>query len=248
MPLPEIPIRSFDDAAAEDAGLRFAVRTAHNAAHPALTSNESPSHDALHAHRRREHVEVHGEFLTNESLTGAASLVTDCVTLYRDLRFDEGITRARRDPGWESDPDARLHVAIGLHYKQFYDEARAEYAVAASVSPSPSFQATCVANIGAAWYEQGDFDRALASFEQSLAVDPLNEFGLMGAVAIAAERRDADEVVRLAARVRERWPAWQERTVIVQLLTTDRSYRFLRKTPGLFERAFGVTLDALLAG
>jgi hypothetical protein len=36
--------------------------------------------------------------------------------------------------------------------------------------------------------------------------------------------------------------------VIVQLLTTDRSYRFLRKTPGLFERAFGVTLDALLAG
>ncbi len=70
----------------------------------------------------------------------------------------------------------------------------------------------------------------------------------MGAVAVAAERRDAEEVVRLAARVRERWPAWQGRTVIVQLLTTDRSYRFLRKTPGLFERAFGVSLDALLAG
>ena len=248
MPLPEIPIRSFDAAVAEDPALQHAVRAAHAATHPALTPNEAPGHERLRADARREHAETRGELVTNEGLARAASLVADCVTLYRDLRFDEGIARARRDAGWESDPDARLHVAIGLHYKGLYDEARAEYDAAAARSASPSFRATCVANAGAAWYEQGDFDRGRELFEEALEVDPLNEFGLMGALAIAAERRDAEEVVRLAARVRERWPAWQGRTVIVQLLTTDRSYRFLRKTPGLFERAFGVSLDALLAG
>ena len=249
MPLPEIPIRSFDSAVAEDPALQRAIRAAHDAAHPELVTNESPAHAVIHGRdRRAAHAEEHATLAPNETLARAASLVVDCMTLYRALRFDEGIARARRDAGWESDPDARLHVAIGLHYKGLYDEARAEYAAAAERSASPSFQATCVANAGAAWYEQGDFDQALEQFEKSLEVDPLNEFGLMGAVAVAAERRDAEEVVRLSARVRERWPAWQGRSVIVQLLTTDRSYRFLRKTPGLFERAFGVSLDALLAG
>ncbi len=225
-----------------------ALRAAHAQAHDALASNEAPGHSALQAARRRAQAEERPYLATNESLARAEALVADCVALFRDLRFDEGIARARRDPGWERDPDARMHVAIGLQYQRRYDEARAEYAAAASLSPSASFQATCVANMGAAWYEQGEFDRALEHFERSLEVDPLNEFGLMGALAVACERRDVEEVVRLAARVRERWPAWRERTVIVQLLTTDRSYRFLRKAPGLFERAFGVGLDALLAG
>lgn len=241
-----------DDPVAREAlaapAAQHAIRAAHTHTHDIHTNNERLDRDPSHARRRPAHAEERQGLLTNESLSDAASLVVDCVALFRDLRFDEGIARARRDPGWERDPDARMHVAIGLHYQRLYDEARAEYAAAASLSPSASFQATCVANVGAAWYEQGEFDRALEHFERSLEVDPLNEFGLMGALAVACERRDVEDVVRLAARVRERWPAWRERTVIVQLLTTDRSYRFLRKAPGLFERAFGVGLDALLAG
>jgi hypothetical protein len=79
-------------------------------------------------------------------------------------------------------------------------------------------------------------------------VDPLNEFGLLGPLAVACERRDADAVVAQATLLRAAWPEWQGRTVIVQSLSHDRSYRFVRNTLGLFERAFGVSVDSLYGG
>ena len=203
---------------------------------------------AVHAFARAVHAETHPIVAPNEALAAQIELVADCVALFRELRFDDGIARARRDPAWESDPHARLHVAIGLLYQRAYDRARAEFAVAASLSDSPSFQGTCLANLGAAWYEEGDFDRAAAAYERALAVDALNEFALLGLLAVACERRDRAAVVAEAARVRAAWPRWRERNVIAQSLAHDRSYRFVRDTPGLFEGAFGAPLDALYPG
>lgn len=238
-----------NEATTQEQPQRCAVeRAVHRETHRYLVPNPGPSTEQGPDRSRDGHRDVHASISSKGVLREVSSLVNDCGALYRELRFDEGIARARRDSNWEHDPKARLHVAIGLHYKHQYDDARAEYAVAVELSTNASFQGTCLANVGTTWYEEGDLGRALDCFERSLVIDPLNEFGLMSAVMIAAERRDADEVVRLSARVCERWPDWRTRTVILHCLTVDRSYRFLRKSPGLMERAFGVTLDALFAG
>lgn len=234
-------------AIASPAVQRFA-KSVHAETHPVVAPNEHPASARLHDRRRAEHAQSHATLSSNEALTAQVDLVADCNAHFRDLRFDEGIARARRDAGWASDPHARLHVAIGLFYKREYERARAEYAVAASLSASPSFQGTCVANLGAAWYEEGDFDRAVAEFARALALDPLNEFGLLGLLAVACERRDRPAVLAEAARIRAAWPGWRERNVIAQSLAHDRSYRFVRDAPGLFEEAFGAPLDALYLG
>lgn len=226
---------------------RFAAAV-HAETHPELVPDEHPASARLHDRRKAEHAERHAALHSNEALAAQIDLVAGCNALFRDLRFDEGIARARRDPAWASDPHARLHVAIGLFYKREYERARAEYEAAAALSESASFQGTCVANVGAAWYEEGDFDRAVAAYERALALDPLNEFGLLGLLAVACERRDRAAVRAEAARVRGAWPGWRERAVIAQSLAHDRSYRFVRDAPGLFEEAFGAPLDALYLG
>jgi len=193
---------------------------------------------------RRAHAEAHDVYVPDESAVDPA-LKDECAALYRALRFDEGIARAQRDAGWERDPDAVLYAAIGRHYQRRYDDARAGYAAAMALSGDASFRGTCAANAASACFEEGDLDRAREGYERALAVDPPNEFALLGLIAVGCQRRDAAAVVRDAAALRDRWPAWHTRAVVVGVLRSDRSYRFLRDEPGLFERAFGVGLDAL---
>jgi len=196
---------------------------------------------------RRAHAETHDVYVPAESPVDP-SLKDECAALYRALRFDDGVARAQRDAGWERDADAVLYVAIGRHYQRRYDEARAGYGEAMALSDDASFRATCAANAASAHYEEGSLDGAREGFARALTIDPLNEFALLGLIAVDAQRRDADAVVRDAATLRARWPAWRSRPVIVGLLRVDRSYRFVRDEPGLFERAFGVALDALDGG
>ena len=194
--------------------------------------------------RRRIHAETHDVYLRDE--TPHDDLVDACAALYRELRFDEGLARARRDAGWERDRFARLYVGIGLHYQRRYDDARAEYVIALELADTPFFRATCLSNVGTTWFEQGDLARALECFDRALVADPDCELGYLNRIAVACQRSDADAVVEGAARVVGRWPDWAERPVIASMLLKDRSFRFAREHDGLFERAFGVALDALL--
>jgi tetratricopeptide (TPR) repeat protein len=193
---------------------------------------------------RRAHAEAHDVYVPDESAVDPA-LKDECAALYRELRFAEGVARAQRAEGWERDPDAVLYAAIGRHYERRYDDARAGYAAAMALSDDASFRGTCAANAASAWFEEGDLDRARAGYDGALAVDPLNEFALLGLIAVGCQGRDAAAVVRDAATLRARWPGWMTRGVVVGVLRSDRSYRFLRDEPGLFERAFGVGVDAL---
>ncbi len=187
---------------------------------------------------RRAHLESHDVYVPDESPIDRA-LGDACAALYRELRFDEGLARARRAPGWEQDPEARLYAGIGMHYQRRYGDARAEYMAAMELGTDASFRATCVANAGTTWFEEGDLDRALGCYDRAVALDPLNEFGLLGRVAVACQRYDEAAVVDAARLLCERWPAWRERPVIASMLLKDRSFRFVREADGLFERAFG---------
>lgn len=193
---------------------------------------------------RRAHAEAHDVYVPVESAVDPA-LKDECSALYRALRFDEGVARAQRADGWESDPDAVLYVAIGRHYQRRYADARDGYAAAMALSDDPSFRGTCAANAASAHFEEGDLDRAREQYALALTIDPLNEFALLGLIAVGCQRRDAAAVLRDAATLQARWPDWLARRVVVGVLRHDRSYRFLRDEPGLFERAFGVALDAL---
>ena len=195
--------------------------------------------------RKRAHAESHDVYLRDDAARDD-DLADACMALYRELRFDDGIARARRDAGWERDRFARLYVGIGLQYQRRYDDARAEYVIAMELGDTPFFRSTCLANVGTAWFEQGDFARALDCYDRALAADPDGELGYLGRIAVACQRVDAAAVVEGASRIVGRWPDWAERPVIVAMILKDRSFRFAREHDGLFERAFGVALDALL--
>ena len=205
---------------------------------------QAPSRDVRASLLRRAHVEAHDVYVPDESGVDPA-LKEECSALYRALRFDEGVARAQRSAGWERDPDAALYAAIGRHYQRRYDDARAGYAAAMALSDDASFRGTCAANAATASFEEGDLDRAREGYALALSIDPLNEFALLGLIAVGCQRRDAAAVVRDAAILRARWPGWQTRSVVVGMLRQDRSYRFLRDEPGLFERAFGLALGDL---
>lgn len=207
----------------------------------------TPSQSAARAIVRRAHVEAHDVYVPDESRVDA-SLNGDCTALFRELRFDDGIARARRDEGWAANPEARLYAAIGLHYQRRYDAARAEYAAAMALSDDASFRGTCAANGASAWFEEGDLARADDGYAAALVIDPLNEYALLGRVAVACQRADADAVVDAAAALRARWPAWQGRSVLRSALLKDRSLRFVRDEPGLFERAMHASLVDLALG
>lgn len=194
--------------------------------------------------RRRIHAETHDVYLRDEAPRD--DLVDACTALYRDLRFDEGLARARRDPGWESDPFARLYTGIGLHYQSRYDDARAEYFIALGLADTPFFRATCLSNVGATWFEQGDLARASEFFDRALAADPDYDLAYLNRIAVACQRADAEAVVEGASRIVRRWPDWAERPLMTAMLLKDRSFRFLRERQGLFERSFGVALEGLL--
>jgi tetratricopeptide (TPR) repeat protein len=210
--------------------------------------NPKPTLDGARASLlRRAHAEAHDVYVPAESAVDPA-LKEECAALFRALRFDEGVARAQRDAGWERDADAVLYVGLGRHYQRRYDEARAAYGAAMALSADASFRATCAANAASAHYEEGALDGAREGYAHALSIDPLNEFALLGLIAVDGQRRDADAVVRDAATLRARWPEWRSRPVIVGVLRSDRSYRFVRDEPGLFERAFGVPLEALDGG
>jgi tetratricopeptide (TPR) repeat protein len=193
---------------------------------------------------RRAHAEAHDVYVPDGSPVDP-SLKDECSAHYRALRFDDGIARAQQTPGWESNHDAVLYVAIGRYYQRRYNEAREGYAAAMTLSDDASFRGTCMANIATTRFEEGDFDRAREDYSHALTIDPLNEFALLGLVAIGCQRRDTDAVIRDATLLRSRWPNWQERPVITSMLRKDRSYRFLRDEPELFVRAMDISLNEL---
>jgi tetratricopeptide (TPR) repeat protein len=199
----------------------------------------------VHALQRRAHVESHDVYVRTDTQL-PEDLIRECLTLYRELRYEEGIARARRDPGWQHEPFARLYVAIGMHYQSRYDDARAEYAEAVARFEDISLRAMCVANIGSTFYEQGDLITADVHYKNALTMDERNEFALVARVGLACQCSDEAAVMERAATLRAHWPTWRERSVIAEQLLKDRSYRFLRETPGLFERAMGVSLEHLL--
>lgn len=214
-----------------------------NPTNPDPAPTRTDATDAARRIVRRALVEAHDVYVPEESPVTAA-LRDECLALYRELRFDAGIARARRDEGWTRDPDARLYVAIGLHYQRRYDEAREEYRQAGALSDDASFRGTCAANVGTVWYEQGEFDRALEMYREALEIDPRNEFALAGVLGVGCHRRDVAAVLRAAAALRAAWPAWAERPVLAAMFRKDRSFRFLREEPGLFERALGAPIAA----
>lgn len=208
---------------------------------PSATSASAAAREKI---LRRAHAETHDVY-TPDDRRAPNALRDECAALFRDLRYDEGISRARRDPGWESDPHARLNVGIGLLYQRAYEAARREFRAAAERSESPGFRATCTSNEGITWYEEGDFDRAMECFDRALMIFPSREFALLGRAFVASQRRDPEAVVRACALLRERRPDWRTSPAITEQILKDRSFRMLRDEPGLFERALGVSLDEL---
>ena len=194
---------------------------------------------------KRAHVETHDVY-TPDDRREPNALRDECAALFRELRFDEAIKRAQRDSDWERDPMARLHVGLGYAYQRRYDEAREEFQRAADLSDRGGFKSTCIANIGTVWFEVGDFERALECYDDALRLHPTREFALLGRVFVACQRCDAEAVLSAVRLLRERRPDWRESPSIIEQILKDRSYRFLRDSPGLFERVFEVPLQVLI--
>lgn len=212
--------------------------------HDKLAPARSPS-VVLQQVLKRAHVEAHDGYIPDDRRDPDA-LRDDCAALFRELRFDEALARAMRDPDWERDPMARLQVGVARHYQQRYDEAREEYRIAADLSDRDSFKASCMANTGTTWFEQGVFDRAMECYDDALKLYSTREAALLGRIGVASQRRDPESLLAAVHLLRERRPDWRESPSIVEQILKDRSYRFLRDSPGLFERAFEVPLQVLI--
>jgi tetratricopeptide (TPR) repeat protein len=208
-------------------------------------SSPKPRSPSMQRVLQQAHVETHDVYRPDDHPEMDA-LQSECAALYQELRFDEGIARAKRHPNWERDPAARIIIGTGLHYQHRYDEAREEYRTAATLYDRDNCKATCIANVGLTWFEQGDFAQAVVSYEEALALHATDDFALLGMLYVACARRDDSAVVTAAKHLREQRPGWRKSQVIIEILLKDRSVRHLREIPGLFEAAFEVPLEVIV--
>ncbi len=165
---------------------------------------------------------------------GANALRTECLQLFRDGRYDDGIARAMRDPDWETDTYAWLHVGSGNFFLERYDDAREAWRKSVSLAHEPDVKATGIANIGASFYRQGRLDQAADCFDTALHVSPSNRIALLGRMSIANARGDEADMRLRWTQLKRAVPGWRDDPTIAEATRIDRSLRRSREL-GLFE-------------
>src|SRR5262249_52275432 len=101
-------------------------------------------------------------------------------------------------------------------------------------------------NIGTTFLEEWVLDRAEEMYRRALEVEPENVFGLLGCIAVACQREDLIATKDATQQLITRCPDWRTQELIKFTLVHDRSFRFLRDTPEIFEHMLGLTLETFM--
>ena len=167
--------------------------------------------------------------------------------LLRLSLFRLALVEVQRPPNWEVDPKALRRLGGVFH--RFapqskdrgcaYSFARALYRTAASRSTDPRLRADSMAEVGAAYFEEGRLDDAIGAFEASLSLDLSHPLARLGLLAIACTRQDLDEIRRLSKALVKQCPDWYMDRDVVAALATSPDFAFLRASRSLFLEGFG---------
>ncbi len=190
---------------------------------------------------RQIRIETHNLFIPKD----ASILAQQCGNYFQTGRYEEGIKLARQVDDFDHNAVAHRQVALGLAYKHEYVEARKYFTASMSLSADPHIWANCTANMGTTFLEEWELDYAEHMYEEALGYDPENIFGLLGRLAVACQRRDMNALKYAAAQLVDRISDWYENHIIVPTLLQDRSFRFLRRNPNVFNQIFGINLKTL---
>ena len=200
------------------------------------------ANDPMAAHLAQQiRVETHDLHIPDH----ASELACECGALFRAGQYEEGIALAQRVDDFASNAVAQRQVGLGLAYLGRYEEARHHLQWSTYFEPDVHIRANCLANIGTAFLEEWDLNRAEVMYRQALKLDPANPFGLLGCLAVACQREDIVAASRAAQQLVARRPGWRESDLIVSTLVRHRSFHFLREQTTVFVNECGLTPDAL---
>ena len=119
--------------------------------------------------------------------------------LDEEHRFDEAIPelRAALDPSHPAE-DQFLRLAVGIYDQKHGHvvEAIAEYQTALGMATDPETMADAYSDLGSAYRQIRDYDRARRSFEAALQMDPNQSMSLIGTGLLAQEQGDLPEAIR----------------------------------------------------
>ncbi len=168
-------------------------------------------------------------------------LARQCGEFYQNGEYDKGIQLAQSLQNFEDNSVALRQIALGLAYMGEYPKSRRYFELSSNLSSDPHIWANCTANIGTTFFEEWDLVRAQETYEEALEYESHNEFGLLGCIAVACQRRISASLEFAAWNLVERLPCWEYNDLIITTLVRDRSFRFLRENIDLFIGVFGLS-------
>jgi tetratricopeptide (TPR) repeat protein len=168
------------------------------------------------------------EFRSHAVLAVSTPLLLMCADLCNDLQYDRALALATGETGWEGRWDTQLAVGIIHHRRRAYSDARTHYQLAAALAP-PARAATCVANIGTTWFEEGELGEAAAAYQRALQISDEGALPLLGLLAIACHQQDTTAVEDAFTRLVQQHPRWRSDFTVQHNLLQDNSFRYLRQ-------------------
>lgn len=141
------------------------------------------------------------------------------------------------------DPAARLNIGTYLFQHGHQAEAIQQYELAIRYGAEPGLVAMTYANLGSAFCGVGDFEKARASYEQALRLNPYQVAALQGMVFVSQRQGKLEDAVGYLQRALERQPSGEGYLELARLLaqTNRRSealvayQQALRLTPNLVD-------------
>jgi protein O-mannosyl-transferase len=113
--------------------------------------------------------------------------------LDQEGRYDEALPelRAAVNPRHHAG-DELIHLGFGNYYQRHgrLQEAVAEYRTALSLGSDPGPKAIACSDMGSAYRQMGDYEKARQSFAAALSIDPKNTMSLVGMGLIAQRNKD----------------------------------------------------------
>jgi len=119
--------------------------------------------------------------------------------LDQEGRYDEALPelRAAVNPRHHAG-DELIHLGFGNYYQKHghLQDALAEYDIALSLGSDPGPKAIAYSDMGSAYRQIGDYEKARQSFAAALSIDPKNTMSLVGMGLVAQRTGDLSEAVR----------------------------------------------------
>jgi len=127
----------------------------------------------------------------------------------QESRFDEAIPelRAAMDPDHPAE-DQLVHLGFGIYDQRHghVQEAINEYQSALRMTTDPETRADAYSDMGSAYRQIGDYERASESFLAALQVDPNQAMALIGMGVLAQKKWDLPEAIRYYSLAMSREP------------------------------------------